>query len=79
VVSVCVLVRNIAHGDGVGRTKCTGNDGTLLVAQGDRVGLTTGVKQRECGYGFSLFLVFRYQNYTEKVIFATFNWCKYMV
>ena len=54
-VAVRAPAGNIAHGDGVGGTKCAGNDGTQLAAQGDRVDLTKGVKKCEYVHGFCLF------------------------
>ena len=37
---------NIAHSDGVGCTKCAGNDGTQLLEQSDQVNLTK--RGKEC-------------------------------
>ena len=45
---------NIAHGDGVGGTKCAGNDGAQIAEHGGGVDLTKGVKQCEDVHGFSL-------------------------
>ena len=45
---------NITHGDGVGRTKCAGNDGAQIAEHGGGVDLTKGVKQCEDVHGFSL-------------------------
>jgi hypothetical protein len=44
---------NIAHGDGVGCTKRTGNDVAQLPEHGDGVNLTKGAKQCEYIHSFS--------------------------
>jgi hypothetical protein len=52
-VAVRAPARNIAHGDSVGCTKCTGNDVAQLPEHGDGVDLTKGAKQCEYIHGFS--------------------------
>ncbi len=44
---------NIAHGNSVGGTKRSGNDGAQITEQTDWVNLTKGMKECEYTYGFS--------------------------
>jgi hypothetical protein len=66
---------NIAHGDGVGYTKCASNDDTQLTERSGRVNLTKGVKECEYIHGFSfVFGVEIPKLYRKSHFYATFNW-----
>ena len=69
---------NIAHGDGVGCTKRTGNDVAQLPEHGGGMDLTKGVKECEYVHGFSLVFDSEIPKlYGKSHFYATFNWRRY--